>query len=258
MVPSIYVGERCRRDAARLGEFLEQSRYGEARGLLHGLLALDGRREWNGVPLPRVAEDVDRIVRALESRVSVPLAVAATADEQLDRARQLAMLGRTGEAVDVLKAVRDPSAAPEVDTLHATICENRGEWEAGLGLYQSARAAWESRPRSPAREAGLLRATTGVAYCQRKSGRYAEAEATYRQVLALSPTADSHFLLAQFYEDAQQAGNARTHARRAMEIDPARYQQEGDRLITKLTVFHFGCLGVFGAENDRPNSTLAP
>jgi tetratricopeptide (TPR) repeat protein len=106
--------------------------------------------------------------------------------------------------------------------------------------------------------AGLLQATTGIAYCQRKLGHYADAEATYQQVLTLSPTADSHFLLAQFYEDAQQAEKARTHARRAMALAPTRYRQEGEKLIRKLTVYHFGCLSVFTAENDRSNTSLAP
>jgi tetratricopeptide (TPR) repeat protein len=103
-----------------------------------------------------------------------------------------------------------------------------------------------------------LQATTGIAYCQRKSGRYAEAEANYQQVLALSPTADSYYLLAQFYEDTQQAEQARTHARQAMELDPARYGQKGEKLIRKLTVSDFGCLGVFTAENDRSGTSLFP
>lgn len=61
-------------------------------------------------------------------------------------------------------------------------------------------------------------------------------------------TADSHFLLAQFYEDAQQADKARTHARRAMALAPERYQKEGEKLINRLTTFHFGCLHVLAAE----------
>ena len=98
---------------------------------------------------------------------------------------------------------------------------------AGAGGVPAATPGWEARPESPARAAGVLRATTGIAYCLRKLGRYAEAEVAYREVLALSPTADSHFLLAQFYEDAQQAGKAREHARRAIELAPDRYPKDG-------------------------------
>jgi tetratricopeptide (TPR) repeat protein len=91
---------------------------------------------------------------------------------------------------------------------------------------------------------------TGVAFSQRKLGHYAEAEATYQEVLSRATTADSHFLLAQFYDDTQQTRKAREHARRAMTLAPQRYQQEGEKLIRKLTVYHFGCFHVFSAGKD--------
>jgi hypothetical protein len=245
--PATYASARCRHDIGRLGEFLEQSRFGEARALARGLLVLDAGRTWNGHPLPVVAESIGRVVRDLESRVASPLGTHASAGERVNRARDLAMLGRTGEALDVLGPVRDP----EVENLRGTIHETREEWEPALEAYGRARAAWEARPPSPPRAHELLRATKGVAYCQRKLGRYAEAEATYRQVLVLAPTADTHFLLAQFYEDSQEAEKARRHARRATELDPDRYRTEGDKLIRKLSTYQFGCLGVFSTESNR-------
>jgi tetratricopeptide (TPR) repeat protein len=258
LLPALYVGQRCQHDVARLGELLDQSRFGEARALAGALTLLDAGREWNGRPLPRVAEDLDRLLRALEASVAVPLAARATAEERLERARRLAMLGRTDAAVVSLKSIRDPAVMPAVHNLLATIHENRGEWDEGLESYRTAAAGWQSRPASPTRADGLLRAAIGVAYCQRKLGRYAEAEVAYLQVLALSPTAATHFLLAQFYEDAQDAAKARWHARQAMALDPAGYRQEGEKLVRKLAVFHFGCLGVFSAEAERSAASLAP
>jgi tetratricopeptide (TPR) repeat protein len=249
--PATYVGARCRHDVARLGEFLEQARFGEAKTLATNLVALDPGREWNGRRLPQVTADIDRIVSGLESRVVAPLATAATAGDRLERARRLAMLGRTAEAIEVLQPARAPSADPELDNLLGTIHETTGAWDSALESYRQARSGWESRPPGPERSDGLLRATKGIAFCQRKSGRYADAEQTYRQVLTLSPTADSHFLLAQFYEDAQDAAQARSHARRAIEFAPDRYRRDGEKLIRKLSVYHFGCLGVYFAENDR-------
>lgn len=249
--PATYAGARCRHDVGQLGEYLGQSRFGEARALARGLLVLDAGRQVQGHPLPEVAADVERVMRELEGRVGSPLSLLATPGERLNRARHLAMLGRTDEALQVLDKVRDPAAAPDAENLRGTVHETRGEWEPALAAYRTARAEWERRPPSPGRAAGLLRATTGVAYCQRKSGHYPEAEEAYREVLALSPTAESHFLLAQFYEDAQQAGKAREHARRAMALAPDRYRQEGEKLIRKLTVSHFGCLGVYAAEGEE-------
>jgi hypothetical protein len=256
--PATHVGARCRHDLARLGEFLEQSRFGEARGVVRGLLVLDADRTWNGRPLPEVAENIERVVGELESRVAAPLGAYPTALARVDRARALAMLGRTDEALDAIRSADDPLWRPEVENLRGTIHETRGDWDAGLTAYRAALAAWGPRPSSPARSAGLLRAETGVAYCLRKQGRYVEAEEAYQDVLARAPTADSHFLLAQFYEDAQQAGKAREHARRAMELAPDRYQRDGEKLIKKLTVFQFGCWGVFDAEGRGPAPTANP
>lgn len=249
--PAIHVRARCRHDVARLGELLEQQRFGEARTLARRLLLLDAGRTWNERPLPQVAEEIDRAVAVLESQVSVPLPPHAPAEARLERARRLAMLGRTEAAVAVLKSARTPATAPDVDLLYATIHENREEWEPAIEWHHRATQGWEARPSSPARTAGLLRATTGIAYCQRRLGRDAEAEETYQQALALSPTADSYFLLAQFYDDTQQTEKARAHARRAMELAPDRYRQAGEKLISKLTDRSFGCLGVFAAERDR-------
>lgn len=255
--PATYTTAHCRHDAAELGELLDQSRLGEARELARGLLVLDTDRTWNGRPLSDAADEIERAVADLEARVAVPLRTYAPTRERFDRARTLAMLGRTDDALAVLEPVDDPGWTAEVESLRGTIHETRGEWGAGLTAYRAARRAWEWRPESPARAAGVLRAATGVAYCLRKAGRYAEAEGAYQEVLALAPTADSHFLLAQFYEDAQQAGRAREHARRAIELSPDRYGRDGERLIRKLTVFQFGCLGVFDAEG-RSVPTAAP
>jgi tetratricopeptide (TPR) repeat protein len=253
--PATYLDARCRHDLVRLGEYLEQSRLGEARTLAQGLVTLDAGRTFNGRPLPEVALALDQAVKELEARVAAPLRAYPTSRERADRARALAVLGRTDEALEVLQPVNDPAAAPEVENLRGTIHETRGEWESGLAAFRAARDAWELRPTSPARVAGALHAQTGIAYCLRKSGRYAEAEAAYREVLDLSPTADAHFLLAQFYEDAQQAQAAREHARKAIELAPDRYGPVGARLIAKLTVSQFGCLGVYDAEGfGRPHS----
>jgi tetratricopeptide (TPR) repeat protein len=76
------------------------------------------------------------------------------------------------------------------------------------------------------------------------------AEAAYQQLLELDPSADTHFLLAQFYEGTQQAAKAQFHARQAMALAPDRYDQAGQRLIDKLITHHFGCWGASAAERN--------
>lgn len=250
LVPWTYVGARCRHDVAKLNEYREQSRFGEANVLAHGLLVLDAGLKSRGRPMPEVSADMGRIVRDLEARVKPGLGFQANTGARLERATQLAMLDRTDEAIRTMQSVRDPEAAPFALNLLGTIHETRGEWDPALDAYQRARLEWEAQPPSPRRSHELLRSITGTAYCQRKKGNYVEAEASYRQLLTLSETAESHYLLAQFYEDTQQAEKARLHARRAMKLAPDRYQRDGERLINKLAVHHFGCLGIFAAERD--------
>jgi len=258
LLPWTYVRARCRNDQAQLGELLEQARFAEARPLVQALLVLDPQGTWNGRPLTEIAADVDQRLRLLRIQTADPLPLRATPTQRLNRAQQLAMLGRTEEALDGLHLVRDPAAIPDVELLRGTIYEARGDWEQGLTAYERARQIWEQRSPAKDRDDGLLSATLGVAYCQRKQGYYAEAEAAYQQALVLAPTAETHFLLAQFYEDSQQASLASRHARRAAELDPKRYEKDAEKMIRRLTVFHFGCLEVFEAErtsgtkSDRP------
>jgi Tetratricopeptide repeat len=249
LLPWTYVDARCRHDLKQMGDYLGQSRLGEARALARDLLVLNAGLRWRDRPLREIAADLDRDVHKLEERVAVKLPLRAPPFLHLQRAEELAMLGRTDEALEALKSIKEPAASPYVANLRGNIHESRGEWETALVAYRQARQEWDALPASPVRSDELLRAVTGIALSQRKLGNYVEAEKTYQQLLSLSDSAETHYLLAQFYEDAQHADKARTHARRAMEIAPDRYRGQGERLINKLAVHHFGCLGVFAAEH---------
>src|SRR5262249_28704786 len=132
LVPLTYVRAHCRNNQAQLGELLGQSRFAEARPLIQGLLVLDPRGTWNGRPLTDVAAHVDQQLRLLRIQTTDPLPFRATPAQRLNRAQQLAMLGRTEEALDGLRLVREPAAIPDVELLRGTIYEARGDWDQGL------------------------------------------------------------------------------------------------------------------------------
>lgn len=238
-LPSTYVIARCRQDVARLLELREQLRLGEASVVAHRLMRLAPGTRAQGQPVARLAADIDRSVRQLQAAVASAPPANASNDDWLMRARQLAMLGRPEAALQALAAIRTPQ--PNALLLSATIHETREHWQQALDDYSRAQQEWEAQPNSPEVFAGRLQATTGIAYCLRKQGRYRNSEQAYRELLSLSPTADVHFLLAQFYEDTQQTTLARQHAQRAMALAPDRFARSGQRLINKLTTMHFGC-----------------
>ncbi len=240
VLPCTYLAARSQRDAAQLNDLLSQSRIGEARTLARGPF-------FRGAPGALVTE-IERSVADLETRVAKPLIAQSTPRERLDRARHLAMLGRYEAAQETLASVNDPAAAPEAAALFATMCEHQRQWDAALGAYTTAREAWGLQPDSPARTVGLQQATQGMAYAQRKLGQYGLAAATYGELLTAAPTAETHFLLAQFYEDAQDAARAQFHARQAMTLAPQTYQAAGQTLINKLLTYHFGCFGAARTE----------
>jgi len=91
---------------------------------------------------------------------------------------------------------------------------------------------------------GRIQATQGVAFSQRKLGRYRDAEIAYLELVKLAPSADVYFLLGQFYEESQQTEPARDWIRLAMERAPERYRKPGERLLKSMQMSHFGCLRV--------------
>jgi tetratricopeptide (TPR) repeat protein len=237
--PVFYLQARTRHDRARLADYLDQGRVGDARSLVHAMLALGAQADWQGQPLSKLAAALNEHAGKLETLVADPLPADANDSIRLQRARQLAILGRTEEALDALPNIDDPDVA----NLRGTIHEARGEWALALAAFQSAKAA--NTGQTPAR----IRAITGIAYAQRKAGDYVAAEASYQELLALAPSAETHFLLAQFYEDAQNAGKATHHARQAILLHPERYRKDGEQLIRKLSVFQFGCLRALGSSS---------
>ncbi|SRR6056297_336390 len=245
LVPATYVQARCRHDADRLQDLLEQSRLGEARMLALRVLALDGSAHVQNRPLGPVAADLARTVAYLESRVAQPLSAGASDEQWLQRVRELAIVGDHDAALGLMAASSRRARLPQACNLRGTILETLGQWQAAGQAYRSAKSAWQDRLDWPDQteecRAGLIRAATGIGYSERKLGHHRNAEAAYLERLTLAPTADSHFLLAQFYEHAQQIGSARRHARRAMTLDPQQYRTQGELLLNKLATFHFGC-----------------
>lgn len=245
LIPAMYVTARCRYDAIRVAELRDQSRLGEARFLLVRVLALDRDCRCNGQPVRRDLPDLNSSLRALEARVANEMSESATIIERTERARELAIMGLTDKASEVLLASDECETNPEACGLLATISEHRGDWETALSKYLKCLELWRSIPDDNRRKEGIHAATMGTAVCYRKLGRIRQAKEAWLSLLDISPTAETHFLLAQFFEDIQDTARAHEHARKAMEISPSRYSEKCQALISKMQTLHFGCFGVY-------------
>jgi tetratricopeptide (TPR) repeat protein len=249
-LPPLYLEARRIHDDRELVDLIDQSRLGEARHLAHQSLILDPQRSIRGQPLREVAIGLDRAVEDLERNVSNPLPASASDEIRLSRARDLAMLGRTREALGELSQSDSLDRSPDAAILRGAILQTREEYASSLAAFERAADLLKPAVPSPDRTAALVAAHSGIAFAHRKLGHNAAAEAAYQRVLALNSSADTHYLLAQFYEGTQQAAKAQFHARQAMALDPDRYSQPGQRLIDKLITHHFGCWGAAAAERN--------
>lgn len=241
VVPWIYIQARCRHDVDQVAQLMEQSRIGEAYELSSRILRLAPTIQCNGRSLSDVQRELAAVVEQVQRRVAQPLPADVGDEQWLARVRELAILGQSAAALKLMAADPLRAGLPEACNLRGTLLETLHRWQPAGEAYAAAKAAWEARSPSLQRQAGLVQALTGIAYAERKQGRYAAAEVAYQQRLTLAPTADSHFLLAQFYDDTQRSALARSHARQAMTLAPEQYQRSGEQLLKKLATFHFGC-----------------
>lgn len=251
IVPIAYTHERCEYHQKRVEELLGQYRLGQGERLASQLARALPDVTINGHPIKDTLVALQRELSRIRIAVEADLPSTALPVERIERGRLLAILGRHSAALIALKPL-NPATQVRSDDRNtiATIYEACGEWQQSLRWYQA--AAHQLRPASdmrPIEQAGLAIALKGIAYCRRKQGHLNEASVAYEAALELTPTAEMHFLLAQFYEDNQYASKARFHARRSMLLDPFRYGTPGQDLIDRLMTSHFGCLSVYTDEH---------
>src|SRR5262245_57221441 len=167
-VPRLYTHARCQSDAARVVELAQQSRIGEARSLAHQVLALSPNATWKGNSLKLAADNLDRMAQQIEERVGLPLPQKALFEDQLNRGRDLAMLGRATKALEILDEVPASDGLPEACNLRGAIHESQDQWRSAREWYDRARDSWMPREKSDQRTAGLVQAVTGIAFSERK------------------------------------------------------------------------------------------
>ena len=251
IVTGAFTLERSRYLEQKLAEYLSQYRLMEARELVSNLQVLDPQRTISQEPMFLLAERLDRELDTVRQEVEelqnrrAESPKSLSPELRIELAQNLAILGQMEEATAELTRLtkEDPQSFAAFNLL-GTIREHREDWEQSLRSYERARDVLVQRAESPERRAGLIQALKGIAYTQRKRGQYREAESAYEEVLTLAPTAEHHFLLAQFYEDAQQGDKAQFHAYKAADLNP-RFRENANQLVEGMLGEQFGCWSIF-------------
>lgn len=245
-VAETYVLARCKGFASEVAESRSGSRYGDALTTARRLADLNPAFP---VTIANKRKSASQLAANLQGIVDERRAGAERLKgdprpaAQLQRARLLAQIGRTEEAIAILEPLaEDPTLNAAAALLLGAIHENAEEWTVSRSWYERVLTASQGKPD---RRGDCATAMKGVAYNERKLGNYSQAADMYERLIEFAPTADHHFLLAQFYEDAQQATPAYRHAAEAKRLAPQRYAKSADELIEGLSQSQFGCFGVF-------------
>ena len=246
LVPSIYIDARGRHDAEQYFSLRQQSRLGEASSLLRRMLILDPTIRRDGHFLRREQSELDREIDSLNRQASTELPATASFKQRLQRARMLAMLGHTNDAINILIEKSETTNSVEACSLLGTMHENKYDWKSAIRFYGTAETLLKSSPAETDSSVEAYQVALGAAYCYRRLGRLNEARACYLRLLEIDPNADTHFLLAHFFEDIQETSSAQHHALEAARLDPNHYRERGHQLIRKMRALHFRCLSISG------------
>lgn len=247
VVPAFYIESRVEEMVTKTKEYLGSGRMGDARRLTREVAVLSPWVAIDNKSAGDFARDLDRACYDLEQSLTFMKQRPVSTEEQAYHAARLhAILGQPAEAIMLLEPwSAKTSTSPLIFQLMGNINQQQENWADSERHFGRSLKAWQKLPNSEQQQAGIVSAWKGIAFAERKRGNYETAEKAYLSALSLDPTANQHFLLAQFYEDTQQTAKACEHAQQAMVLNPTLYEISGKKLITSLQQQHFGCLSVW-------------
>lgn len=224
IAPLAHAGYDSARRLERAAEHLAAGRLAPARRELAALERSGVWRSFRGVDVRLAGAELDRQLAQLSRECSQPLGAGAGPQERTDRARRLAQLDRTSEALTVLDPVR--YAWADASLLAGALLQQRGAYSASDAAYRRALELL-SRDLAPreARAARAERACNALAFNARAQGRFDAVPAIFEQARNDWPELAAAFddQLARHYHARGQPARARRHFASAAAADPARF-----------------------------------
>jgi hypothetical protein len=244
LMPLVFVQVRCLHGWKRFDELSESTRIGEARSELLTILRLAPNSSWRG----RSVTDALRAVRAEYDRIEsarqrIPHP-PGNAEDALQQARFLAILGKSDLALSYLEQFPAASQSVEAALLRGTMMEARQSWREAIVQYELGKKLLRESGESREGAQELQTALRGEGFCRRKAGDLQGAEQAYLELMRSAPSGSHALLLAYFYEDAQQTSAAQRWSREAVRLEPA-LREQAELLLEKLSTSHFGCFQVY-------------
>ena len=233
----VYRLARVTQTTDRLQELQSQSRIGEFASLSQDLLTI----------APAVSiqnQKLAKLLRPTEQQLQSMKTALTQIQDPVQKARLLAILGRRAEALDTLDIDSSDDQVPaERCLLMGTIYEHESDWKKGEYWYNRARSQLEKTQSK--NEKLWATAYRGLGFCHRKQRDNRAAETAYLHLLEVEPTAGTHFLLAQFYQDAQAGKKSAFHLEEAVQLAPELFEEQASEMKAKLQSYQFSCWKVW-------------
>ncbi len=208
-----------------------------------GHLAPDDR--WNGQSLRRVHLQLISEVERIETTLNRLSPTEAQSNPGLVASLYLQLDDFAGAERTIQPYLDTAEPSPFAWDTCGLILQRQERWADSEQAYHKAFELWSAMNATPNQQEGLASALRGMAHAQNRQGQTRKAEETYLKLLEINDSAETHFLLAQFYEEEQQTAEAFHHASRAMALAPSRFSEAGQTLIDQLQSAHMGCFQIY-------------
>jgi len=246
VLPQAYAHLTARAQLQSLEAALQGDRWQLARQHVTVVLACDPQAIVLQQPLSTVVTLLDDRIQVLQKIIRQPLPVNAHPSDIGQHVTALMQLDQNQLALQAMRPLTTPPySVPVVLDYCGLCCQRLEQWHDSQRWYKRSLKLWQQQPPGPERNAAVLSAWKGIAFALRRLDQPAAAEQIYLTALKNVPSAELHFLLAQFYEDQQQTSLAAEHARQAATLSPATYRRLAQELIDRMSHAHIGCLQTF-------------
>ncbi|MFG0261497.1 MAG: hypothetical protein ACF788_03825 [Novipirellula sp. JB048] len=244
LIPAAYADAVAEGIRLELEQSLDSRRFALANRQVARYAQLKSSGQVQGKSIQRVRRELDEIVLALTREAERPLPADASLSELGRRITVLMHLDRNRQALQWIEPLTHGPRFHPVSLDYKALCYQRlGQLPESMQAYQDCLAYWKTQPEGDARRSGLASAFKGIGFAARRLNQRRLEETAYRELVAVAPTAESHFLLAQCYREHQKTRLAAAHAAKAIELDPG-FAAQSQTMLSSMSTDHFGCLQV--------------